>query len=252
MTRFLRTALTAAVAVGGAAATGCSGGPGAQARYNDFVDPNYPQRYSYQARESVLHPHETQVRNALVADATVSNYLFEAGTDKLTDAGRQRLDYVARRGECADGHLYLQTARDLPFDPANPGKLVADRANLDAKRGQAVLAYMGAQPGGKPYDITPSDPKDTRMSAMGPASAVRGLTGQYSSGITGLAGLPLTGLGGGPAPGAPGVPNSGTPGAGSTTINTGPAGGGSSSSSGGGYSPQGGNAPPSGAPGSGM
>ena len=226
MTRLMRAALTAVVAVGGAMATGCAGGPGVQARYNDAVDPNYPQRYSYLARESVLHPHETQVRNALVTDATVANYLFEPGTDKLTDAGRQRLDYLARRGQCADGHLYLQTARDLPYDPANPGKLVADRGELDSKRGQAVLAYMGTQPGGKQYDITPLDPRDTSMSVTGPASAVRGLSGQYSSGITGAAGLPLTGTGGGPGAGAPNVPSSGQAGAGGTTINT----GGSSSS----------------------
>lgn len=227
MTRLMRAALTAAVVVGGTLATGCTGGRGVQARYNDLVDPNYPQRYSYLARESVLHPHETQVRNALIADATVANYLFEPGTDKLTDAGRQRLDYLARRGLCADGHLYLQTARDLTYDPANPGKLVADRGELDAKRGQAVLAYMGTQPGGKQYDITPLDPRDTRMSVMGPATAVRGLSAQYGSGITGAAGLPLTGSGGGPGAGAPNVPSSGQAGAGGTTINTGGSTGGS-------------------------
>jgi len=237
MTRMLRTALTAAVAVGGAAAGGC--GAGAQSRYGDFVDPNYPQRYAPLAREAVLHPHETQVRNALIADATVANYLFEPGTDKLTEAGLQRLDYLARRGVCADGHLYLQTSRDLPYDPKNPGKLVADRGELDAKRGQAVLAYMGTQPGGKAYDITPLDPQDTAVSVVGPASAVRGLTGQYRSGITGSAGLPLTGTGGGPAVGAPGVPTAGTAGVQG-------AGGSSSGGSSSGSSQSGGSSGPSG------
>lgn len=232
MTRMLRTALTAAVAVGGMAAVGCTGGGrGAQARYNDFADPNYPQRYSYLAREAVLHPHETQVKNALIADATVANYLFEPGKDTLSDAGRQRLDYLARRGVCADGHLYLQTARDLPYDAKNPGKLVADRGELDAKRGQAVLAYMGTQPGGKAYDITPLDPQDTAISVVGPASAVRGLTSQYRSGITGAAGLPLTGTGGGPAAGAPGVTTSGQAGAGGGTAGGTPSSGSSSGSS---------------------
>lgn len=223
MTRMLRAALLAAV--GGLAAVGCAGAdrPGAQARYNDFVDPNYPVRHSYLAREAVLHPHETQAKNALIVDATIGNYQFVPGTDKLTDDGKMKLDYLARRGQCADGHLYLQTARDLSYDPANPGDLAAKRAELDGKRGQAVLAYMGAQPGGKAYDITPLDPRDTNMSVVGPATAVRGLSNAYRSGITGAAGLPLTGLGGGPAPGAPNVPTSGQAGAGGgTTINTAP------------------------------
>lgn len=224
MTRYMRAALLAAV--GGLAAVGCAGAdrPGVQARYQDYADTSWPDRYKGPPREAVLHPHETQVRNALIADATVANYLFEPTTDTLTDAGKQRLDYLARRGLCADGHLYLQTARDLPFDATNPGKLMADRANLDAKRGQAVLAYMATQPGGKPYDITPLDPRDTRISVVGPATAVRGLSSQYGSGITGAAGLPLTGLGGGPAAGAPNVPTSGTAGTGGngTTVNTGP------------------------------
>lgn len=234
MTRYMRAALLAAV--GGLAAVGCAGSrPGVQARYHDYADGYWPDRYKGLAREAVLHPHETQVRNGLVADATVGNYLFEPGTDTLTDGGKQRLDYLARRGMCADGHLYLQTARDLVYDPANPGKLAADRAVLDAKRGQAVLAYMSVQPGGKQYDITPLDPQDTRSSVVGPAAAVRGLNSQYRSGITGAAGLPLTGTGGGPAAGAPNVPTSGTAGSGTGTSSSAPpsSGGSSAGSSGG-------------------
>lgn len=222
MTRYMRAVLLAAV--GGLAAVGCTGSrPGAQARYQDYADGYWPDRYKPASREAVLHPHETQVRNALIADATIGNYMFESGTDVLTDNGKQKLDYLARRGMCADGHLYLQTARDLTYDAKNPTELVAKRGELDAKRGQAVLAYMSSQPGGKQYDITPLDPQDTRMTVVGPATAVRGLNAQYRSGITGQAGLPLTGIGGGPGAGAPAVPTSGTAGAGGgTTVNTAP------------------------------
>lgn len=235
MTRLKQAALM--VAVSGLAAAGCAGTnrPGVQARYDDFVDPNWPLRYSYQARESTLHPFETQVRNANITEATIGNYQFVPGTDKLTEDGKAKLDYLARRGQCADGHLFLQTARDVAFDPANPGEIVAKRAELDSKRSQAVLAYMGSQPGGKVYDVTPIDPRDTTMSAVGPATAVRGLPDQFRSGITGAAGLPLTGVGGGPGAGAPGVPTSGSAGgaAGGTGGEAAPSGGGATPSSGG-------------------
>jgi hypothetical protein len=190
-----------AAAVGTALSVGCvSSGPrpGVQARYNEFVDPCWPERYSQQAREAALNPHDIQVANAQVIDQTIWNHHFEVGTANLNANGRQRLDYLARRLPVPDARLYLQTARDIAYDAKAPEKTINTRVELDAKRSQAVLAYLAVQPNGTRtnFEVQGIDAIDPGVNSAGPATSVRGLPAQYRSTLNGATGTGLQGAGG--------------------------------------------------------
>ncbi len=205
MSRTPRAAALLAAALALPAAVGCANGPGVQARTGNFYDPCWPERYSQQAREAVLNPFDTQVNNARIIDQTVWNYHFEPGTAVLNGNGRQKLDYVARRLPVPDADVYFQTARDLAYDPAAPEKLVVARTALDAKRADAILAYLAAQPNGATakYSVQGIDAFDPGVNSAGPAQSVRGLPLQYRSTLSGAVGQPLNGAGGNLGFGAP-------------------------------------------------
>jgi len=208
MTRTFRAATILAATFGAAVSTGCMNTgdrPGLQARYTNLVDPCWPERYSQQAREAALNPHDIQVNNAQVIDQTLWNYHFEVGGSTLNANGRQRIDYLARRLPTPDGRIYIQTARDLGYDANAPEKLVNARAELDVKRSQAVLSYLSAQPNGAKtnWEIQASDAFDPGVNSAGPAQSVRGLPNQYRSTITGAVGQSLVGSGGNLSFGAP-------------------------------------------------
>ena len=62
----------------------------------------------------MLAPFAAQVNNGQVLNQTVWNWYFETGTDKLTPAGRTKLDSIAQTRPQPDGReLYLQAARDV-------------------------------------------------------------------------------------------------------------------------------------------
>src|SRR5437867_1886311 len=74
--------------------------------YRDIVDPCYPQRYEFVARQEVGAAFAPQVFNGHVLDQTIWNYQFEGGTDKLTPGGMEHLAYLARRRPFPDGVIY--------------------------------------------------------------------------------------------------------------------------------------------------
>jgi len=55
--------------------------------YRNLVDPCYPERYEFAARQEVIGAMAPQVYNGHVLDQTVWNYQFEPGTDRLTAGG---------------------------------------------------------------------------------------------------------------------------------------------------------------------
>jgi hypothetical protein len=77
-------------------------------------------------------------------DQTVWNTDFEAGTDKLTEAGKARLEAIARLQPCPDKTIYLATAHDLEYDPNRPDRYCSAKSELDGLRKAAVLKYMTA------------------------------------------------------------------------------------------------------------
>lgn len=209
MTRTLRAAVAVLVAAGGALSVGCCGGPSMQSRYQDVNNNNsWPERNSYLARQPVLHAFETQTNNARSANDVILNAYFENGSATLNPVGKDKLDQHARKMPAADPLVFLQTAHDVAYDEKAPDKTVAARADLDAKRAAAVLAYLGTRPAGKntPFTVQAIDIQDPTSNSAGPAAAVRGLTLQYRSGITGgISGGNPMGAGGGMATSTVGV-----------------------------------------------
>jgi hypothetical protein len=147
------------------------------AAYRDCVDPCYPQRYNYMAQQSVLQATNNQAANGHVLDQTVWNYFFETdpktgkATDELNALGREHLAYIARRRPTPDPKLYLQTAQDVAYSPAQgPEKFAQARADLDNKRLQAVHKFLHAQTAGRnlgyDFQITVHDPGDVGLEAV--------------------------------------------------------------------------------------
>lgn len=200
MTRFLSTAAALAALGGAFGSAGCmnSDKVSLQARYSEKVDPCTPERYSFMAREAALAPFEAHVNNGNILDQFLQNGDFDLAGEALTPGGRVKLDQLARKRP-VDGHLYLQTARDLQYDAAKPGDYARISSELNVKRANAMVAYLNATTAGRglTFDVTVIDPAEQLMPAAGPANSVRGLPGQYQSGINGIASNNFTGAGGG-------------------------------------------------------
>lgn len=133
--------------------------------YRSIVDPCYPERYNYMSRTLVNAAMAPQVHNGHVLDQTVWNYFFEPGSDRLTTAGLSHLAYVARRRPAPDPVVYLQTAQDVIYDPAQPDKLMANRLILNQKRAQAVQAFLTAQTGCA-FAVAVHDPAEVGLAAI--------------------------------------------------------------------------------------
>jgi len=136
--------------------------------YRNLVDPCYPQRYDYMARQEVCQSVVPQVNNGHILDQTVWNHHFEAGTERLTPGGMDHLAYLARRRPAPDTTIFLQTAQDLTYDPANPTQFADARRTLDAKRAQAIQNFLGAQTADRPlpFEVVVHDPTWVGMSAI--------------------------------------------------------------------------------------
>jgi hypothetical protein len=145
-----------AFAAGLSLTTGCT-------NQGKCVDPCYPERYVYSARNEVTSAFAPQVQNGHILDQTMWNYHFEAGKDELNNGGRDHLDGLIRRRPRPDARIYLATARDIAYDPANTEKFVEARRELDEKRANAVLKYVQAQTAGRPmqFEIVVHDPMET-------------------------------------------------------------------------------------------
>jgi hypothetical protein len=169
MNGFIKRKLVAAVVLAGglSAAGGCY-------TYHDLVDPCYPDRYNYAARQEVYASFGPQAENGHILDQTVWNYHFEydeknrIGTDRLTPGGMEHLAYLARRRPCPDTKIYLQTAQDILYDPAFPEKFAEARSDLDSRRIQAIQKYLTAQTAGRPlaFEVCVHDPAEVGMSAV--------------------------------------------------------------------------------------
>jgi hypothetical protein len=184
--------------------SGCGGHGGGWGNcnvYRNLVDPCYPQRYEFMARKEVNEAFIPQVQNGHVLDQTVWNCMFEPGTDRLTTGGLAHLAYLARRRPCPDTVVYLQTAQDVVYDPANPDKMVTTRQELDVKRGQAIERYMVAQTAGHVVpQVIVHDPAEVDLSAIYVGNAVQQMYLRARGGLQGGGGGNVQGGGGAGAP----------------------------------------------------
>jgi hypothetical protein len=140
-----------------------------------MVDRCWPQRYNHTARREVVEAFAPQVQNGHILDQTVWNYYFEKGTDQLNSLGQSKLDYMVRRRPAPDTCVYLATARDIPYDPVNPGAYGETRKDLDGKRVAAIQKYLNEQMVGRPlaFNVMIHDPFEVGMPAEESAVAAR-------------------------------------------------------------------------------
>jgi hypothetical protein len=184
-------------------AGGCMGllgaGVGCETLYRDLVDPCYPQRYEYAARQEVHAAYAPQVQNGHVLDQTVWNYHFDPGTDRLNPAGLEHLAYLARRRPQPDPMVYLQTAQDLSYDPANPDRYDQGRADLDSRRIAAIQKYLNTQTAGRHMDfvVTIHDPSpEVGLPAVPAATTIQRLYSGYQGNLPSGAAAGVSGGGG--------------------------------------------------------
>lgn len=202
MNRMIRVATAAALLTSGLGSIGCVHTGERKTLgdcYRNAVDPCYPERYQFAARQSVVAPFGQQVVNGQVLNQTIWNYYFEFGTDKLTLAGVEKLNSIARTRPAPDPKLYIQTARDIPAN-TDPDKVPAIRTDLDAKRAAIIQQYMASQPAFEAvaYEIYVHDPVVPGISETMAGNAYRGSFFGYRGGVSGV-GTGVLGTGGGGA-----------------------------------------------------
>ena len=214
MKRFkARMLLSAAFVAGGLMTAGCASTADTQLH----GDPCWPDRYANESRAAVVASFQPQVENGHILDQTIWNMHFDYGTEKLTGAGMDKLDQLARKRPHPDARLYMQTARDVGYDPEKPGDYANKRVELDSKRVAAIQKYLKASltgrestfdvqvhdpvypgidvnPGVAPRVYVPS-PQERSRGANLPVVPVTGI-----SGMPGQAAAPATGPGSPPPP----------------------------------------------------
>jgi hypothetical protein len=152
--------LAGAVLAGGVLASGCCHGGGGGDGVLCHGDPCWPDRYANEARQSVVAAFDPQVENGHILDQTIWNAHFDYNSEKLNGGGMDKLDQLARRRPHPDTRLFLQTARDIPYDPAKSGDYGLRRDELDKKRIESIKNYLAATLTGRPavFDIQVHDP----------------------------------------------------------------------------------------------
>ncbi len=184
--------------------------------YRNLVDPCYPERYTYEARQEVRAAFGPQVHNGHVLDQTVWNYHFEPGTDKLTPGGMAHLGYLARRRPSPDCIVFLQTAQDVSYDPAAPEKFADARTKLDNGRIKAVQNYLNAQTAGRgvSFDVAVHDPAETGLAASSVGVSITKMNTGFQGNLPATAGAGASSVSGGGGAGGGGA-GGGTSGGGS-------------------------------------
>jgi hypothetical protein len=191
-----------AVLAGGAAlAAGCH----ADGEHSGHGDPCWPDRYSNESRAAVVANFQPQVENGQVLDQTVWNSHFEFASDKLNGTGMDKLDQIARRRPHPDPRVFLQTARDIPYEAGKPEEYAAKRQELDTRRVAAVQKYLNASLTGRPttFDIQIHDPAVPGIEGAAP----RLVLPSPQSRVGGTGGPVVGTVGGPPAP----TPTTATP-----------------------------------------
>src|SRR5438309_3352711 len=106
--------------------------------------------------------------NGHLLDQTICNSYFELGSDQLTVGGMAKLGQLVRRRPAPDADVYIETAQDVPYDPANPDRLPQIRKEMDQKRIDAVQKYLQAYAGprGLSFQVLVHDPSEVGISAV--------------------------------------------------------------------------------------
>ncbi len=165
--------------------------------YDNLVDPCYPQRYESMARREVNEAMAPQMMNGHILDQSLFDSDFEAGTDKLTVGGLERLKYIARRRPHADPVIFLASPQDVAYDPAKPDAYSRTRAELTNKRQVAIQTFLGAYTDGSPvaFRVVIHDAPVPGQSAVGVARSVLLKNASYQGSLPTGGGSPSGGGG---------------------------------------------------------
>lgn len=222
MNRSLKRMLAGAFLLGSMATVGCSSD-----HLSKVSDPCWPDRYSNEARQLTVAAFEPQVMNGHILDLTLWNtpvQHFETGTAKISPAGLDKLDQLARRRPQPDSRIYIQTARDIPYNAEKPEEYAAKRTELDIARVAAVKKYLEISLTGRPatFDVQVHDPAYPGIDGAAP----RVLIPAPQTRVTGAGAGGAGGAGGGrpnvmPVPQAPTYSGGGTVGAANNTPGSG-------------------------------
>jgi hypothetical protein len=176
MNGFIAKALAGLCGAGALGAAGCYG-----LSYRDWVDPCYPERYEYAARQETNGVMAPQIQNGHVLDQTVWNGDFEAGSDRLTPGGLEHLKYLARRRPHPDPIIWVQAAQDVGYDPAAAEQYTRKRFELTSSRVQAVQNFLTAYAAGSgaEFQVRVHDPAEAGQSAVGIGRAVQLMHASY-------------------------------------------------------------------------
>jgi hypothetical protein len=146
--------------------------------------PPWPEVPTRLARNAVLTPFQMQAQNGMMLDQTLWNFHFIVVTDdkgKVTEAdelspsGMALLDRLARRyvdTGCVF-NLYLQTGRDVPYNPEKVHEMLRERAERDQKRVLSIGAYLAANWPGVPGSVHVYDPNMPGLRAIEAVQAVQ-------------------------------------------------------------------------------
>ncbi len=187
--------LAGAMMVAGLMASGCH----SDGEWHWHDDPCWPDRYANEARASVVASFQPQVENGQILDQTIWNKHFEYGSDKLNGDGMDKLDQLARRRPQPDPRLFLQTARDIPYDADKGGEYAAKRVELDSRRVVAIQKYLKATLTGREmaFEVQIHDPVYPGIDVNpGVAPRVYVPSPQERSRGANVPPLPVTGIGG--------------------------------------------------------
>ena len=161
MKGLIRKAAAALCCLAGVGGLGCY-------TYRDLVDPCYPERYNYQARQEVVASYTPQEQNGHVLDQTVWNYDFEPGTDRLTGGGLEHLAYLARRRPQPDPR---RLPADGPGRGLRPGPLrrrwPTCARNWTPSASWPIQKFLNAQTAGRRGELPGADPRPVRGGRAG-------------------------------------------------------------------------------------
>ena len=203
MNRLFRAAMVAAILPIGLASVGCAhnsgstcgtGGCGAGARDGGGLGArlpelgrrDWPDRYNYAARQSVVAPFAQQVATGHFLNQTLWNFYFEPTSDKLTPGGMDKLNSLAH---ATPGTGLEDLSADCPryrSDARKHGQSRAQRDDLDAQRAATIRRIWRASFG--PARWTTKSSSTTRptpvVHAGFVANAFRGQIQGYRGGIS--------------------------------------------------------------------
>lgn len=143
--------------------------------YRNLVDPCWPERYNFTARQSVREMHNAQAAQGHMLDQTIWNYHFKAddkgnATAILNEGGEDYLRGLARRQPNPDYNLWLQYAHDVK--DAGQRNLIMEQRKTAIKNFLTTHTMVG---NGSSYQINVHDFLPPTYPAEWSTNAVKGM-----------------------------------------------------------------------------